>query len=171
LDDDTIQAFLEQEKVLREKIALASVESGKVATMKATGTRQRHRRNKKTRVDNDEQAKDNSLSEQNSGSEVEVQSRFQSPKEVAPVNTSPRHVNSSASSRPRPKPRPISKLDWPSLSLDVDEPQISLSSRRSPSGGSRQLPPVQISDDEDAVLNQRPVGNKRKAVIISDDED
>ncbi|KAG8216231.1 timeless protein-domain-containing protein [Butyriboletus roseoflavus] len=41
-----MEAFLEKEKVLREKTARAAVESGKIATMRATGTKKRRKKGK-----------------------------------------------------------------------------------------------------------------------------
>ncbi|KAI0703047.1 timeless protein-domain-containing protein [Cytidiella melzeri] len=181
LDEDTIAAFLEQEKVLREKMALAGVSSGKVATMKATGTKKRRRRMKandgevEVISDKEAQAQDSDTAKSDSGSDVDVLSRPKSAAGSIATASSPEGRTLPTPNKPRPKPRPKPRVRKSASPTLIDTPPLSSSPRQQLSNASsRKTTPLDIDDDDDdenVVITQRSTGNKRKALIVSDDED
>lgn len=112
-----MEAFLEREKALREKTALAAATSGHIATMKPTGTKKRRRKaaendtgKKKRKRGSKEQAKEfeQEQSEVGQSSDESEFNIFGSPKRSpSTANTSPQDVEPKP--RPRPRPRQIKK--------------------------------------------------------------
>ncbi|KAI0089435.1 timeless protein-domain-containing protein [Irpex rosettiformis] len=178
LDDDVLEAFMEKEKALREKMALESVTSGKVATMKATGTKKRRSRRKKEGAelsDQEEQAKYTDASDNSSDSDIGILDIGGKPTSTIST-TSPNVTAETGHSRPKPRPRPKPRLRKSSSPITGDVPPVSSSPQAQPSRpssrSSSRATPLEISDDDDEmVITERPAGTKRKAFIISDDEE
>lgn len=167
-----LEAFLEKEKVLRERTAKAS-EGGRLGTMKATGTKKRQRkktdkagRGKKRRKENDEieinsgaaKEKDIVLSEE---SDLDI---FGSPRKASPTpGTSP---NAAEPEVPKPRPRPKPRFKSPSS-------RGSPSSIRS-SPNPKEALDVDSSDDAMADTEDEPTATRppktKVRIVVSDDE-
>ncbi|KAH7926892.1 timeless-domain-containing protein [Leucogyrophana mollusca] len=155
-----MEAFLAKEKALREKTANAAAQSGKIATMRATGTKKRRRKGedagggkKKRKGDEDVEIVDDGADALDSDDDGVLAALQRSPS-PSPAPPAP---------KPRPKPRPKAKPRPPSSQLS-DQPGKS--------------PQPAIIGDADDVADGRnsPDGagttrRKRRSVVISDDED
>ncbi|KAJ7439501.1 timeless protein-domain-containing protein [Mycena latifolia] len=158
-----IDAFLEKEKEMRERVELAAVETGKVATMKPTGTKKRRKRDaplgegaakRKKKRKSDSAAEDGDAE---GDAEADV---FGS----RPVE----EPTPAARPRPKPKPRYKSKTAEAGTSSPETLPKSSEMDEDSPDA----LPAGQAeagSSDDDAMAA---LGRRRKnRLVISDDED
>jgi len=152
-----MEAFLEREKVLREKMARAAVESGKIATMHATGKKKRRKKGKDavlSSAEEDDQAPtapivfpDDSNSDDDEGILKALnRSRSPSPLPTAKVKARPKP-------RPVQKPKPTAAGETIHISSD-SEPQAQVDTQRgSASPTSAVLRPARkgrlvLSDDE-----------------------
>ncbi|TFK52842.1 timeless-domain-containing protein [Heliocybe sulcata] len=128
-DDDgaDMEAFFEKEKQLRERMALAAAESGKVATMRSTGTKKRRKRGaddkptqrKKRRGESsipEPPSPSSEVPEQNSSDSSDGEAGILASSRVSPASTSrtspPEEEEGSPKprARPRPKPKPRFRL-------------------------------------------------------------
>ena len=157
-----MEAFLEKERAMRQKALDAAAAAGnRPVAMKPTGTKKRRRKGeemgkkgKKRKGDlSTEAAVDIDLTdgtpEQSDTSDVEV------------VDSQDKGITSPLDppkAAPRPKPRPIAKARA-SSSRPAAETPLDPSSPRSPQPRDGSEPP------------ERPVGQRTKRLIISDDED
>lgn len=188
-----MEAFLEKEKALREKTARLAAESGRVATMRARGTKKRRRKadndevGKNTKKRRNATASEGSEGEQSERSQNDLNDEFDvfgSPKH--PVSTAdttpdPSHVE-SPKSRPRPRPAFKGRRSSPDVTPRESASPIA-SAGTSPSSNApldthkSVLPsPAGYSSDEAASeLNAARIGGHRKKgrmnLVVSDDED
>ncbi|THH00303.1 hypothetical protein EW026_g2191 [Hermanssonia centrifuga] len=182
IEDDALDAFFAREKELREKMALASVVSGKIATMKATGTKKRRNRNedkgskkRKRGVDGGPDQGENKDGAQpaidsDTDSEEAIFNPFASPKQVpSTARTSP---ESGEEKRAKPKPRPRPRLraqrtpSPPPNKTNSPQPEVEPST-----SGSRDTSPLNVSSDDADIAGSKLAGKKRKPMVISDDEE
>lgn len=190
IDDDALQAFFEKEKALREKMALSSLESGKLATMKATGTKKRRKkdeqegaRKRKKRGDGARKKDKGSENEQDEPAAIEIDADeekadsdadsdifnpFASPKAgPSTARTSPSESGDGESVKVKPKPRPRPRAKAPAT---IEEVQSAPSEPpESPRPSSSPGPPIDISSDEDEIMVPR--RTVKKKLFLSDDED
>ncbi|KAG1737798.1 timeless protein-domain-containing protein [Suillus lakei] len=104
-----MEAFLEREKALRDKAAMAAAQSGKIGTMRAAGTKKRRRKGKdvearkKGRVGNPENqpAGESSADENVLDSEDDILGSMRRSRSSTPA--------SQPEPRARPRPRPVPK--------------------------------------------------------------
>ncbi|KAL4067395.1 timeless protein-domain-containing protein [Scleroderma yunnanense] len=158
-----MEAFLEREKVLRERTAKAAEESGRIATMRATGTKKRRKKvldgagSKRARIsspvtaDNNDQGHtvidvDSDSSGSTLDSDDEISRFLRSSRSPSPPSRRP----PPPVPKPRPKPRLVQKK-------------------------SREADPVHISSDSDpepqaqlTAVDSRP---PRRRLVLSDDEE
>lgn len=182
IEDDALDAFFAREKELREKMALASVVSGKIATMKATGTKKRRNRNedkgskkRKRGVDGGPDQGENKDGAQpaidsDTDSEEAIFNPFASPKQVpSTARTSP---ESGEEKRAKPKPRPRPRLraqrtpSPPPNKTNSPQPEVEPST-----SGSRDTSPLNVSSDDADIAGSKLAGKKRKPMVISDIRD
>ena len=101
-----IDKFLEKERVLRERMASTAAASGKVATMKATGTKKRRRRREETVIGKKRKGREE-LAKTGKDDKDEPSEESDGAKSAA---ASPEPVDRASPpkrlSRPRPRPRP-----------------------------------------------------------------
>ena len=141
-----MEAFLEREKLQREKTARAAAESGKIATMRATGTKKRRTKGNGAALSSAEE-EDAALvfskgSRENSDSDDEIFKSLRSSRSPSPPP--------EAKARPRPrliqKPKPPAMTEPIDISSDSEQqeklPQASVISRPSRKGR------LVLSDDE-----------------------
>ncbi|KAJ7764630.1 timeless protein-domain-containing protein [Mycena maculata] len=159
-----IDAFLEKEKEMREQVMRQAEETGKIATMKATGTKKRR---KKDAPAGEGTAKRKKKRASDSAAENEAQSDadvFGS----RPVGGSPEVSAPIPLPRPRPKPRFKAKVAEPGVSSPETLPKSSEMDEDIPDA----LPsakPYPGSSDEEVIGG---LGRRRKnRLVISDDED
>ncbi|KIJ64730.1 hypothetical protein HYDPIDRAFT_181592 [Hydnomerulius pinastri MD-312] len=160
-----MDAFLEREKALREKTALAAAESGKVSTMRATGTKKRRKRGKdsatakRLRTDDGPMSVDPATDagpdepDAASDSDDEIFKSLRSSRSPSPVLQETR-----VAAKPRPKPRLVQKTKRaPSVEAMVVAETINISSDseeelKTKSQTSSHRPPrkgrLVLSDDE-----------------------
>lgn len=162
-------AFLEKEKELRERTAKAARESGKIGTMKATGTKKRKRgatkMRKKWEGEPDPAAEAKKQLDSDNDSDIGIIGELEADDEpIVIAQTKPRP-------KPRPRPRPRAKQ-----SSDVSSPV-----RNSDATG----PPISSDVEVDTPKEPMPIdsvgnegrsslgtGTKRKSrIVISDDEE
>ncbi|KAI0073615.1 timeless-domain-containing protein [Panus rudis PR-1116 ss-1] len=188
-DESDMAAFFEREKALRERTALAAAATGKVATMKATGTKKRRKKgqekgtgakrrkkNSETPSDDegdkadDEVSKPATAADESSDDEdhfdpfasIDKATKSASPTRVAP--------------RPRPRPRPKRGISHAEESSEppISEPATSPPPSRPPSSPPQSPEPnhddLAGSDDDAIKFLERPA-TKKKPVVISDDEE
>ncbi|OBZ77008.1 Topoisomerase 1-associated factor 1 [Grifola frondosa] len=181
-----MEAFLEKEKALREKTALAAAATGQVATMKATGTKKRRRKNKENARGKKKQkrggkAEDPSEEEREGGSQSDAseQNLFGSPKR--PNSTSALEGGADESQpipRPRPRPRPRFRKPLPSNDSSPSPPDPrpgSLGSSAIDDEASRSVSPLEkvVSDEElSSSIGMTGVTRKkgRLQLVTSDDD-
>lgn len=184
MEDDVLEAFFAKEKALREKMALVSAESGKLATMKSKGTKKRRRgkkadsgEHKRTVDDEEDRDQENEGSDQalNASSDEDLLGLNQSIKSSTSANTpsrgAERHGNRP---KPRPKPRPrprlqkaVSPTGWNS-----DKLPSSSSSPSAQRSDATAHAVQELSDDDEVEVIQHKIGGKRRPVVVtSDDED
>jgi replication fork protection complex subunit Tof1/Swi1 len=104
-----MEAFLEREKALRDKAVMAAAQSGKIGTMRATGTKKRRRKGKdvearkKVKVGNSENqsAGESSADENVSDGEDHILGSMRRSRSSTP--------ESQPAPRARPRPRPVPK--------------------------------------------------------------
>ncbi|KAG1818982.1 timeless protein-domain-containing protein [Suillus subaureus] len=104
-----MEAFLEREKALRDKAVMAAAQSGKIGTMRATGTKKRRRKGKdveakkKGKVGNPENqsAGESSADENVSDGEDDILGTMRRSRSSTP--------ESQPAPRARPRPRPVPK--------------------------------------------------------------
>ncbi|EMD36798.1 hypothetical protein CERSUDRAFT_105876 [Gelatoporia subvermispora B] len=188
-----MDTFLEKEKALRDRMALAAAASGQIATMKPTGTKKRRRKTKEEGTGtrkrkrgakaaaaerehklDDEEDKARSSDSDASGSNI-----FGSPKRSpSTAQTSPRDDNEDedepkTTRRPRPRPRPV-KAPKPSTS-DADLSDAGTGTVRASQKASSILaasPSRGVDSDVDngaqAGLHVRKKG--RLQMVVSDDD-
>lgn len=141
-----MEAFLEREKVLRARTAKAAEESGRIATMRATGTKKRRKKaqdsagTKRARTSSPDNGAAVVIVDSDSGhsSDDEVTRFLRSSRSPTPTPTAP---------RPRPKPRLVKKK-----SRGDDAIHISSDSDREPNAQQPRSVPVRrlvLSDDEE----------------------
>ncbi|KAG2128288.1 timeless protein-domain-containing protein [Suillus clintonianus] len=127
-----MEAFLEREKALRDKAAMAAAQSGKIGTMRAAGTKKRRRKGKdvearkKGRVGNSENqpAGESSADENVLDSEDDILGSMRRSR-----SSSPSAPASRRAPRARPRPRPVPKRSAKQeISMDaVDEGDAGMS--------------------------------------------
>ncbi|EGO01257.1 hypothetical protein SERLA73DRAFT_51065 [Serpula lacrymans var. lacrymans S7.3] len=171
-----MDTFLEKEKVLREKAAKTAAETGKIATMKATGTKKRRRNGKdigggKKKWRGDEEVLNSDVEGADSDPSSENDDILASPhlQSVAAPDTVQELIP-----KPRPKPRPTRRSlkplpegqpDQSDHSNLIDHSEtIDLSKHRSHS------PDTAESDDLMTATAVRETRRKGRIVISDDDE-
>ncbi|KAH9947733.1 timeless protein-domain-containing protein [Amylocystis lapponica] len=180
-------AFLEKEKALRQRMAVAAAATGQVATMKPTGTKKRRRKAEDKGADKKRRkgggkarpkaaaAKDSDKS----GSDDSDLNIFGSPKaSTSTARASPGDLEiPTARPRPRPRPRPRRPNPAPSdaSSVGIATPEKPDSDVEEVVAGPPSTPPRQSSPDDDLDLSTHgPPPDKKKpraqAIIISDEE-
>lgn len=171
-----MEAFLEKEKALREKTAKAAAETGRIATMKPTGTKKRRKKagdngtakKRRKRGGNAEVTEaEKNQSDGNDSDESELNIFGSPPRSPSTAQTSPEIEQEQVKPRPRPRPRPLAK---PSASdeahegtQDVVKP-LSLTS----------LSPLDEASDRDSDdLHHATMSRKkgRLQLVLSDEED
>ncbi|KAK7682773.1 hypothetical protein QCA50_014156 [Cerrena zonata] len=178
-DEEEMKAFFEKEKALRQRTALAAASTGKVATMKATGTKKRRKRNpadgagdrKRKKSNGSDEEEEPPIPEPNpaviaiiNSSDEEQFDPFASPKSMSKASP-----NDAPKPRPRPRPRARRRDSSPGTSEAVTSPPPSEPlSRASSALPSRSSPAIELSSDEDIVVQQYTI--KRKPIVISDEE-
>ncbi|KAG6332144.1 hypothetical protein ID866_6944 [Astraeus odoratus] len=155
-----MEAFLEREKTLRERTAKAAEESGRIATMRASGTKKRRKKaqdgvesrralaaspgptdnnntHEDTMVSNDSDDSGNT-----SDSDGEISRFLRSSRSPTPPPSAP---------KPRPKPRLVQKTTQGPKSIDISSDSGQESQARKASMGSRSQPKrrLVLSDEED----------------------
>ncbi|KAG6380363.1 timeless protein-domain-containing protein [Boletus reticuloceps] len=143
-----MEAFLEREKALREKTARAAAESGKIATMRATGTKKRRKKGKDAALSSAEEhdlipVSPKVFSDDSNSDDEIIKSLRRSRSPSPPLK---------ATARPKPKPRLLRK---PKPAAET----INISSDSEQQAQARESP-------TSAVL--RPARKGR--VVLSDDE-
>ncbi|KAH8102126.1 timeless protein-domain-containing protein [Cristinia sonorae] len=161
-DEAAMQAFFEREKALRQRMMLASEASGKVATMKSSGTKKRRKNaGKKKRKRGDESDMDEGAAEPpeaQPGSDADDDE----PSDIFGGDVEP---EAPPPPRPRPKPRPLAKKPAPKAASASPPGSSPKSSSLAPANGET----GGMSDDDVPIVLDRP--NKKKVMVISDDED
>ncbi|TCD66114.1 Topoisomerase 1-associated factor 1 [Steccherinum ochraceum] len=179
-DEASMEAFFAREKALREKMALAAASTGKVATMRSTGTKKRKKNagGKKKRKrgemggefdegededENPRRAATGAGSDADDADDDDVHfDIFGSSKEKS---VEPERAPEPSRPRPKPKPKPRAQK------IPSPQPE-SASPAPEPNG---KTPALQdsttnsFSDDELPMRVDRPT--KKKVLVISDDED
>jgi len=143
-----MEAFLEKEKTLREKAASAAAQSGKVATMRATGTKKRRRKGKDGearkggRVGGSRPAGESSADDNSSNSDDDILGAMRRSRSPSPTQ------EPQPQPKARPRPRPVRKR----------------SAKRGPSGDA-------VDEDDTGVdtVTVRRTG-KGRLVLSEDDE-
>lgn len=133
-----MEAFLEREKALRDKAVMAAAQSGKIGTMRATGTKKRRRKGKdvearkKGKVGNPENqpAGESSADENVSDGEDDILGTMRRSRSSTP-ETQP---------RARPRPRPVPKRSAKQDAVDDDD---------AATVGVRRTGRLVLSDDEE----------------------
>ncbi|THH29094.1 hypothetical protein EUX98_g5095 [Antrodiella citrinella] len=159
-DEESMQAFFEREKALRERMSLAALSSGKAAAMRSTGTKKRKKNagGKKKRKrgeddddDDDEEDDDPKVVEVGAASDAD-EDRAVDPEQSAPP-------------RPRPKPRPVPRPKQSPTAIPVEvSPDLEVTSTTFVA-----TDPDRFSDDEIPVHLDRSA--KRRVLVMSDDDD
>jgi len=117
-------AFLEKEKTLREKAASAAAQSGKIATMRTTGTKKRRRKGKdvetmkKGRVGNSQPAGESSAGDNSSNSDDDILGTMRRSRSPSPTQE---RQPQKARPRPRPVPKRPAKPDTSAEAVDEDD--------------------------------------------------
>lgn len=137
-----MEAFLEKEKTLREKAASAAAQSGKVATMRAMGTKKRRRKGKDVEASSSRPAGESSAGDNSSDSEDDIFRAMR--RSRSPSVTQEHQPQPKARPRPRPVPKRSAKRDTSAHTVDEnDAGEDTLPIRRA---GKRRL--VLSEDDE-----------------------
>ncbi|CCM05491.1 uncharacterized protein FIBRA_07712 [Fibroporia radiculosa] len=185
-----MEAFLEKEKALRVKTALAAATTGQSGTMKATGTKKRRKkatddgkakkRRKRGKAEAVAEEKEESDDNQSDESDLNL---FDSPRQSpAPAeNSSDAPGETQSKARPRPRPKFRGKITSPSASMDGegsrDEPEQSRDSippHDEPHVESSELSAQEPGDESDASLSVVARKGKKKSRLqlsFSDEED
>ncbi|KAJ6625085.1 timeless protein-domain-containing protein [Mycena sp. CBHHK59/15] len=161
-----IDAFLEKEKEMRERVALAAAATGKIATMKPTGTKKRQRKKedgvgkrKRKRRGGDEPAPD-------AGSESEPDVFGSRPVDGA----SAKSVDAPA---PRPRPRPKPRYKAKNAGAGISSPEAV--PPKSPEMDGDISEPVSAGGAGRGDEDSEPMGalgrRRKNRLVISDDED
>ncbi|KII91841.1 hypothetical protein PLICRDRAFT_38697 [Plicaturopsis crispa FD-325 SS-3] len=166
-----MEAFLEKERIMREKAALEAAKSGKSGTMKATGTKKRRKKagtnengagRKKRRGSPDVVVVAADDDEKSDESDVNI---FGSPKAATSPILEP---ESRPRSHPRPRPKPRPKTH---ASSEAPSP-------RSSSPGREPSMPIAVSDEEDNSRHSTehtedliPVKRKGRLLLADSDEE
>jgi replication fork protection complex subunit Tof1/Swi1 len=116
-----MEAFLEREKALRDKAVMAAAQSGKIGTMRATGTKKRRRKGKdvearkKGKVGNPENqpAGESSADENVSDGEDDIFGTMRRSRSSTP--------ESQPAPRARPRPRPVPKRSAKQDAVNEDD--------------------------------------------------
>ncbi|KAF5325413.1 hypothetical protein D9619_010000 [Psilocybe cf. subviscida] len=185
-----MDAFLEKERVQREKALAAATAAGNADRplgMKATGTKKRRRKgedaggNSKKRRGQSQDADtidvDSDAGKEVSSDDDQPQSQHHShfrAESLSPPSPSPAPAAATAttSSRPRPRPRPIRKM--PQDNGDTTSPRVSPSSSPLPAGSQRSSSPGlredSIEPERSIQLKAPSHAHRSKRLILSDDE-
>ncbi|KAJ8588043.1 timeless-domain-containing protein [Rhizopogon salebrosus TDB-379] len=121
-----MEAFLEKEKTLREKAASAAAQSGKVTTMRATGTKKRRRKGKDGearrggRVGGSRLAGESSADDNSSDSDDDILGAMRRSHSPSPTQEPPPQPN--ARPRPRPVPKRSARQGRSGDAVDEDDP-------------------------------------------------
>ena len=117
-----MEAFLEREKVLRERTARAAEESGRVATMRAAGTKKRRKRKTQDGAGSSKRARTSSPAPAGDSVtvvDVDSDSGHSSDDEVTRFLRSSRSPTPPPAPKPRPKPRIVQKKSRASDPVDI----------------------------------------------------
>jgi replication fork protection complex subunit Tof1/Swi1 len=164
-----IEAFLEKEKQLRERMARAATEGG-IGTMKPTGTKKRRKRTEtgvgKKRKGNDKSAL------ATDGNDDGVNQSDQSGGDVF----SSRNSSQGAPSPSRPRPRPQPRMKPPALVTASTESVDDASSTDDRSPNKVDLSPVDVelvASSPKSIIEVGTIGKARRKrrLVISDDEE
>lgn len=173
-----MEAFLEKEKALREKTAKAAAETGRIATMKPTGTKKRRKKagdngtakKRRKRGGNAEVTEaEKNQSDGNDSDESELNIFGSPPRSPSTAQTSPEIEEEQVKPRPRPRPRPRVQAQ-PSASDEAHEntqdavKPLSLTS----------LSPLDEASDRDSEGSHRATMSRKKGrlqLVLSDEED
>jgi len=118
-----MEAFLEKEKALREKAASAAAQSGKVVTMRATGTKKRRRKGndvegrKKGGVGSSRPAGESSADDTISDSDDDILGAMRRSRSPSPA----RKPQPKARPRPRPVPKRSARRTTSTDAVDEDD--------------------------------------------------
>jgi replication fork protection complex subunit Tof1/Swi1 len=154
MEDDDLEAFLEKEKVLRDRVARDTTEGGRLGTMKATGTKKRRKKLADT-VGKKRKGNDKSVllrgedKDQSEDSDLDL---FGS-RESSPAVVEREHP------RPRPRPRPKEALN----------PQSPLSTGPSAASGEIRRAANLVSVNPSPV--DLPLVKRKGRLVISDSEE
>ncbi|KAJ7454075.1 timeless protein-domain-containing protein [Mycena galericulata] len=160
-----IDAFLEKEKEMRARAVAIALETGKIGTMKATGTKKRRKKDapagEGTAKRKKKRKNDSAVEDHAAGSDADV---FGS----RPVDTPEESTTPAARPRPRPKPKPRFKAKVAETGVSSPEtlPQSSEMDEDTP------LPAAEPEADNSDEETMGALGRRRKnRLVISDDED
>ncbi|KAJ7134228.1 timeless protein-domain-containing protein [Mycena epipterygia] len=167
-----IDAFLEREKEMRERTALAAAETGKLATMKPTGTKKRRKKDvpqgegaakrKKKRKNGG----DSALEDGGAGSDADADA------DADVFGSRPVDVAQEESAKPRPRPRPKPRHKAKNAEAGTSSPEALPTSSKMDEDIPDALPAAQPeagSSDEETM--GAPGRRRRNRLVISDDED
>ncbi|KAJ7151353.1 timeless protein-domain-containing protein [Mycena crocata] len=161
-----IDAFLAKEKEMRDRATLAAAETGKIATMKPTGTKKRRKKEapqgEGTSKRKKKRKSDSAAEDGDAGSEADVFGSH-------PVDPPPEESTPAARARPRPKPKPRFKPK----NSEAGPPSPEIMSRSSemdqdiPDG----LPAAQAEAGNSEEETMGALGRRRKNRQVISDED
>lgn len=149
-----MDAFLEKEKAMRERIEAAAREGGGIGTMKPTGTKKRRRKGKKDLSTNKKQKGEWETAQDHGSSHANIATDSNSDDgEISAVSDAPLP--------PRPRPRAIAKLPriLPVSQSPRQKDEAEVDHRRSPS----------VNADE--MIVPAPAKRNRVRLVISDEDD